>query len=63
MSLGNAGLNGVGTGVFLVGADQVYKGSFVSGIVLLVAGLLVLAAYEYTPTKATPVNTTSTPAA
>ena len=53
LSLVNGGLNGVGTGVFILGANQVYLGKILEGVILLVAGLLVLAAYEYTPTKPT----------
>jgi len=54
LSLANGGLNAIGTGVFLVGASQVYNGKILEGVILMVAGLLVLAGYEYTPTKVTP---------
>ena len=57
-SLANGGLNGIGTGVFLFGASQIISGKILEGIILLVAGLLVLAGYEYTPVKpTTPVST------
>ncbi len=54
LSLMNSGLNGIGTGVFLLGASQVYSGKHLEGVILLVAGLLVLAGYEYTPVKVNP---------
>lgn len=54
LSLANGGLNAVGTGVFLYGAYLIAeKGDLTGGVILLVAGLLVLAAYEYLPSKKT----------